>query len=127
MRSHEILTTSATLLSSQALLVFGNEVKNAIPYYQPKAIKPEVAAGGLQKLIDRGVLRLESTPQNTREEMHKRATLKNNQNQGNKRRSLQKHAKADDAVETRTTGHHGGTRAGAKQRSHHEGDVSEPE
>ena len=128
MRSHEILTASATLLSAQALFVFGNEAENAIHYYQPKEIKPEVAAGGLQKLLDRGVLRLEKSPKNSPEDMYGGNVLNT---QGNRRRNLQaKHAKGEATVETRSAAHrgqHGGTRAGAKQRQHHESGSSAPE
>ncbi len=117
MRSYEILAASATLLSAQALLVFGNEADKAIHYYQPKEIKPDVAAGGLQKLIDRGVLRIEKSAKNSPENIYGGDFLNS---QGNRRRVLQeKHAKGETTVETRSTGHrghHGGTRAGAKQR-----------
>lgn len=116
-----MLTASAALLSAQALLVFGNEVGNGIPYYQPKEVKPEVAVGGLQKLIDRGVLRLEKTP----EGMHGQLSWNS---QGNRRRNLQaKHAPGETTSETRNAGQYGGTRAGAKQRQYLEGGKSAAE
>jgi hypothetical protein len=132
MRLHETLTASAALLSAHALLVFGNEVDYTVQYHQPREIRPEVAAGGLQKLIDRGVLRLDKSPKKSLEAMYVGEESFNTQ--GNRRRILQtKHAKGETkeetTVETRSTGHrghHGGTRAGAKQRQHHESATDAP-
>jgi hypothetical protein len=62
MRPGSILTTAAAILSTVSHSVSAKMVMPKFDYYEPTEISPEVAKGGLQKLINGGVLKLEKDP-----------------------------------------------------------------
>jgi hypothetical protein len=62
MRPGSILTTAAAVLSTLSPSVSAAKEMPKISFYEPKEISPEVAEGGLRKLINSGVLKLERDP-----------------------------------------------------------------
>jgi hypothetical protein len=86
MRSTNILTTAVAVFSSShtlAPVLAKEKIKPVFDSYQPKEIKPELAQGGLQKLIDRGVFKLEQEPT-----MIKNGNIRQNRKSQTKRRQL---------------------------------------
>ena len=82
MRPGSILTTAAAVLCTITPSVSAKKVMENFDYYEPTEISPEVAKGGLQKLINGGVLKLEKDPNS--------GIQRSQKNQQPKRRQMRK-------------------------------------